>query len=47
MDPVGFALENFDAIGRWRTKDDGVNIDPSGTMYKSELRWMAWWGCAT
>ena len=33
MDPVGFALENFDAIGRWRTKDDGVNIDPSGTMY--------------
>jgi len=33
MDPVGFALENFDAIGRWRTKDDGVEIDPSGTMY--------------
>ena len=33
MDPVGFALENFDAIGRWRTKDDGVAIDPSGTMY--------------
>ena len=33
MDPVGFALENFDAIGRWRTKDDGVVIDPSGTMF--------------
>jgi len=33
MDPVGFALENFDAIGRSRTKDDGVAIDPSGTMY--------------
>jgi len=33
MDPVGFALENFDAIGRWRTKDDGVAIDPSGTLF--------------
>lgn len=33
MDPVGFALENFDAVGRWRTKDDGVAIDPSGTMF--------------
>jgi hypothetical protein len=33
MDPVGFALENFDAIGRWRTQDDGVAIDPSGTLY--------------
>jgi len=33
MDPIGFALENFDAIGRWRTKDDGSVIDPSGTMF--------------
>jgi hypothetical protein len=33
MDPVGFALENFDAIGRWRTEDDGVKIDPSGTLF--------------
>jgi hypothetical protein len=33
MDPVGFALENFDAIGRWRTIDDGAAIDPSGTLY--------------
>ena len=24
MDPIGFALENFDAIGRWRTADDGA-----------------------
>jgi len=29
MDPLGFALENFDAIGRWRTKSDGVAIDSS------------------
>jgi len=33
MDPIGFSLENFDAIGRWRTSDDGVRIDPSGTLF--------------
>jgi len=33
MDPVGFALENYDAIGRWRNSDDGVKIDPSGTLF--------------
>jgi hypothetical protein len=32
MDPLGFALENFDAIGRWREKDGDVVIDPSGTL---------------
>ena len=33
MDPLGFALENFDAIGRWREADDGVTaIDASGTL---------------
>jgi hypothetical protein len=30
MDPVGFALENFDAIGRWRKTDAGQRIDASG-----------------
>jgi len=33
MDPIGFALENFDAVGQWRVKDDGSPIDPSGTLY--------------
>ncbi len=33
MDPIGFALENFDAIGQWRTMDDGSPIDPSGSLY--------------
>jgi hypothetical protein len=33
MDPIGLALENFDPIGMWRTRDGGVTIDPSGTMY--------------
>ena len=32
MDPLGFALENFDAVGRWRTVDGGEPIDPSGEL---------------
>ncbi len=32
MDPLGFGFENFDAIGRWRTKDAGFDIDASGTL---------------
>jgi hypothetical protein len=34
MDPLGFALENFDAIGRWRTTSgvDGTPIDSSGVL---------------
>jgi hypothetical protein len=32
MDPIGLALENFDAIGRWRSSDEGVAIDPSGQL---------------
>jgi hypothetical protein len=32
MDPIGLALENFDAVGVWRTRDSGFRIDPSGEM---------------
>ncbi|WP_442506530.1 DUF1592 domain-containing protein [Novipirellula sp. SH528] len=32
MDPLGFALENFDAIGQWRTRDGGDTIDASGKL---------------
>jgi hypothetical protein len=32
MDPVGFALENFDAIGRWRTEEHGQPIDASARL---------------
>jgi hypothetical protein len=32
MDPIGFALENFDAVGAWRTKDAGRPIDASGQI---------------
>ncbi|MEY2878580.1 MAG: hypothetical protein RLZZ15_960 [Verrucomicrobiota bacterium] len=30
MDPVGFSLENFDAVGRWRTEEDHRAVDASG-----------------
>jgi mono/diheme cytochrome c family protein len=33
IDPLGLALENFDVTGQWRIKDNGVTIDPSGTLY--------------
>ncbi len=36
MDPLGFGLENFDAIGRWRTKDEKEEIDSSGTLPSGE-----------
>ncbi|MEP7308547.1 MAG: DUF1592 domain-containing protein [Acidobacteriota bacterium] len=32
MDPIGFALENFDAVGAWRTRDAGAAIDASGQL---------------
>ena len=32
MDPLGFALENFDAVGAWRTSDGGIPVDASGAM---------------
>ena len=32
MDPIGFALENYDGIGKWRAKDGGATIDASGKL---------------
>ncbi len=32
MDPIGLALENFDAVGAWRTVDGGTPIDASGQL---------------
>jgi hypothetical protein len=32
MDPVGFALENFDAVGRWRTLEEGRPVDATGGL---------------
>jgi Protein of unknown function (DUF1592)/Protein of unknown function (DUF1588)/Protein of unknown function (DUF1587)/Protein of unknown function (DUF1585)/Protein of unknown function (DUF1595) len=32
LDPLGFALENYDAIGRWRTEDGKFPVDSTGTL---------------
>jgi hypothetical protein len=32
MDPLGFALENYDAVGRFRTQDGSFPIDPAGEL---------------
>jgi mono/diheme cytochrome c family protein len=32
MDPIGFSLENFDAVGHWRTTDDGAPIVTAGVL---------------
>jgi len=36
MDPIGFAFENYDAIGRYRTKDNSLPIDASGKLETGE-----------
>jgi hypothetical protein len=33
IDPLGLALENFDATGAWRARDNGVTIDANGDLY--------------
>jgi len=32
MDPIGFAMENFDGTGRWRTREAGTTVDASGQL---------------
>ncbi|NDJ11149.1 MAG: DUF1585 domain-containing protein, partial [Acidobacteriia bacterium] len=32
IDPLGFALENYDALGRWRTEDGGKPVDARATL---------------
>jgi hypothetical protein len=32
MDPIGFAMEHFDAVGRWRDTDSGAALDVAGTL---------------
>ena len=36
MDPIGFAFENYDAIGRYRMKDNGIPIDATGKLETGE-----------
>jgi hypothetical protein len=32
MDPIGFAMENFDGIGKWRTTESGQKVDAAGVL---------------
>ncbi|UJR82329.1 DUF1592 domain-containing protein [Sandaracinus amylolyticus] len=32
MDPIGFGFEHYDAIGRWRDRDEGFDVDASGRI---------------
>src|SRR5262245_61657119 len=36
LDPLGYGLENFDAIGRWRDKDNGQPVDAAGVLTTGE-----------
>jgi mono/diheme cytochrome c family protein len=41
MDPIGFSMENFDAIGRWRDRDAAGPIDASGVLDGSKIEGVA------
>ena len=45
MDPLGFALENFDAVGRWRTTDAGATSTRRARC-RAARRFRAWPACA-
>jgi hypothetical protein len=36
MDPIGFALENFDAVGRWRETEDEAPLDTTGSLLRGK-----------
>ncbi|MBX7097107.1 MAG: DUF1592 domain-containing protein [Myxococcaceae bacterium] len=36
MDPIGFAFENYDGIGKWRTTENGVPVDASGELVSTK-----------
>ena len=46
MDPLGFSLENFDALGKWRTSSDGAPIDASGSLARRQPLSGRAWACA-
>jgi hypothetical protein len=39
IDSMGFAFDNYDGLGRWRTSDGAYDVDTSGTMEDPDLRW--------
>ena len=41
LDPLGFALENFDALGQWRAADEGRPLDAARLVVARGSRWAA------
>ena len=37
MDPIGFGFENFDGIGAYRTKENNIDIDASGSLVETDV----------
>jgi Protein of unknown function (DUF1588)/Protein of unknown function (DUF1592)/Protein of unknown function (DUF1595)/Protein of unknown function (DUF1587)/Protein of unknown function (DUF1585) len=37
MDPIGFGFENFDAVGRYRTEENGLPIDATGELFETDV----------
>lgn len=37
MDPLGFGFENYDAVGRFRTEENGAPVDASGSIIESDI----------
>jgi len=37
FDPIGFGFENYDAVGRWRTTDNGFPVDASGELTQADV----------
>jgi hypothetical protein len=35
---LGYAFESYDAVGLWRDTENGLPIDPSGTLHKSDAQ---------
>lgn len=38
INPVGFAFEHYDAVGRWRDTEEGLSIDTSGELYLTDAQ---------
>ena len=47
IDPLGLALENFDATGKWRIRDGGMTVDTEGPAVRRHVDRRARTGCAT
>jgi len=43
IDPIGLSLENFDTIGAWRIKDNGVGVETTGTLNCAEPTFPVTW----